>query len=150
MFVRTFLVEDDAAVLDLWKRCNLAISLSRSDLDIKRTMQTHPELFLVGEEDGRVIATVMGGFDGHRGWVDYLAVDPALQRTGLGETMMAEVEQRLRSLGCPMINIQIDQNDAGLIRFAQAIGYSRDPVVSVSKRLIDDAPLTEAATNNGV
>ncbi len=82
----------------------------------------------------------MGGYEGHRGWINYLAVDPDLQRQGLAKEMMDAVEIPLRELGCPKINLQIRETNLNVIQFYEAIGYNRDPVVSMAKRLFEDEP----------
>ena len=88
--------------------------------------------------EGRVIASAMGGYEGHRGWVNYLAVDPEYQRRSIGRQMMAAVEERLMALGCPKINLQVRADNASALAFYERIGYGRDDVVSMGKRLIRD------------
>jgi ribosomal protein S18 acetylase RimI-like enzyme len=98
------------------------------------------ELFLVGTLDGIVIATVMAGYDGHRGWINYLAVDPGHRRMGLGKVLMAEAERRLRELGCPKINLQVRRENIGATAFYSHLGFREDDVVSYGKRLERDEP----------
>jgi ribosomal protein S18 acetylase RimI-like enzyme len=88
--------------------------------------------------DNRMVAAVMAGYDGHRGWVNYLAVAPDCWKSGYGRRMMEEAEARLRPLGCSKINLQIRSSNAEVIEFYQRIGYSVDDVVSMGKRLEDD------------
>ena len=80
----------------------------------------------------------MGGYDSHRGWINYLAVDPSAQNSGLGKQLMREVESRLLNLGCPKINTQIRSNNLNAVEFYKKIGYSPDKVTCVGKRLIED------------
>ena len=96
------------------------------------------EWFLVGFEDGRVIASVMAGYDGHRGWINYLAVDPDHQRGGHGREIMQHAERLLLAAGCPKINLQIRNDNLAAIAFYERIGFQRDEVVSFGKRLIPD------------
>ena len=84
----------------------------------------------------------MGGYDGHRGWVNYLAVDPTCQRRGIAQRLMREVEQRLTDSGCPKLNLQVRAGNDAARRFYEALGYAEDEVVSYGKRLIDDSPST--------
>ncbi len=93
---------------------------------------------MVGEVSGRVVAVVMVGYEGHRGWVNYLAVDPELQGRGLGREMMAEAERRLRELGCPKLQLQVRKDNADAAAFYGRLGYVEDAVVSMGKRLIKD------------
>ena len=138
--IRPYEPSDEADVIALWQRCDLTRPWNHPRLDIARKLRVDPDLFLVGEMDGRIVATVMGGYEGHRGWVNYLAVDPAQQRQGLGRRMMAAVEEKLAAAGCPKINLQVRTSNLDAIRFYERIGFSQDAVVSMGKRLVEDAP----------
>jgi len=92
----------------------------------------------VGVSREAVIAAVMAGYEGHRGWINYLAVDPVHRRAGLGRAMMDEAERRLRTLGCPRINLQVRREDLEAIAFYERIGFTEDDVVSLGKRLERD------------
>ena len=93
MIIRPYSNADEKAVIDLWQRCNLIKPQNNPKLDIERKLRVNPELFLVGLIDGKVVATAMGGYEGHRGWINYLGVDPAYQKRGLGKQIM---EKRYR------------------------------------------------------
>jgi ribosomal protein S18 acetylase RimI-like enzyme len=99
-----------------------------------------PELFLVGEVDSVIVASIMGGYDGHRGWINYLAVAPAYQRNGYATAMMQAVEHKLLQLGCPKINLQIRASNTAVVGFYQSLKFSADDVVSFGKRLVHDTP----------
>ena len=103
--------------------------------DIKRKLKVDRDLFLVGEVENEIIASVMGGYDGHRGWINYLAITPAEQRKGCGQVIMGEIESRLRAKGCPKINLQVRGVNKNVIDFYTAIGYSDDNVVGLGRRL---------------
>lgn len=90
-----------------------------------------------GETSG-IVATAMAGFDGHRGWVHYLAVDPLRQRQGLGRAIMAEVERLLVERGCPKLNLQVRSDNLKVLGFYRGLGYGEDQVLSLGKRLILD------------
>ena len=107
--------------------------------DVQRKLTTQPELFLVGEIAGRPVASVMAGFDGHRGWVNYLAVAPEHRNAGLGRMMMRNVEDALEARGCPKLNLQVRTTNHAVLEFYRRIGYATDEVVSLGKRLIPDA-----------
>ena len=138
MQIRSFDPADEESVVDLWKRCGLLRPWNDPHKDIARKMLVQAELFLIGVVDEDIIASVMAGFDGHRGWINYLAVDPNHRRQGYGQRLMAEAEYRLRHLGCPKINLQIRKDNLAAIQFYQQIGFSEDAVVSFGKRLIPD------------
>jgi ribosomal protein S18 acetylase RimI-like enzyme len=134
----TYKPEYESAVIALWERCNLTRPQNNPKKDIERKLQANPEQFLVGLIDGKVAATVMYGYDGHRGWVNYLGVDPELQKKGLGRQMMDAVEKKVRPLGCPKINLQVRSGNSNALKFYEAIGYKIDEVVSMGKRLVED------------
>ena len=142
LHIRPYQPSDETAVIALWRRCDLTRPWNDPKLDIERKLLVNPELFLVAEIDGEIMASVMGGYEGHRGWINYLAVDPNYQRQGLGREMMEVVEERIRALGSPKINLQIRAGNTAVIEFYQSIGYKMDEVVSMGKRLVEDAPLT--------
>ena len=119
----------------LWHRCGLVVPHNDPVRDIALKLGWQPELFLIGELDERLVASVMAGYEGHRGWINYLAVDPAAQGRGLGRLMMNEAESALRALGCPKINLQVRTTNAAVRAFYQRIGYSVDDVISLGKRL---------------
>jgi len=101
-------------------------------------MDFQPDLFFVGLKGSKICATVMAGFEGHRGWINDLAVSPDLRRRGIGRRMMEEAETRLRDLGCPKINLQIRSSNTDVIAFHKRIGFSVDDVVSMGKKLEPD------------
>jgi len=109
--------------------------------DIQRKLRVRPDLFLVGLVDGQVVASVMAGYEGHRGWLNYLAVAPEWQRRGYARAIVAEAERLLREAGCPKINLQVRTSNQAVIEFYRRLGYAPDDVVSLGKRLEpDDRP----------
>jgi ribosomal protein S18 acetylase RimI-like enzyme len=138
MEIREFRQTDQEVVINLWKDCGLLVQRNDPLKDIQRKLKIAPDLFLVGELSGRVVATVMGGYDGHRGWINYLAVSPEHQKTGYGRLIMESVESRIKAKGCPKINLQVRESNTDIIKFYQAIGYGQDKVVSLGKRLEQD------------
>ena len=81
----------------------------------------------------------MAGYEGHRGWVNYLAVSPEHQRRGLGKTLMRDVEKRLMERGCPKLNVQVRAANSEALQFYRRLGYAQDEAVALGKRLIPDA-----------
>ena len=88
MDIRSFQSADEGAIVELWRQCGLLRPWNDPYKDIARNLLVQSEWFLVGVVGDQVIATVMVGFDGHRGWINYLAVDPSRQRHGHGKAMM--------------------------------------------------------------
>jgi ribosomal protein S18 acetylase RimI-like enzyme len=140
MELRPYNPADEEAVVELWQRCELTRAWNDPHKDIQRKLTTQPELFLVGELDGGLIATVMAGYDGHRGWVNYLAVAPEHRSKGYGRLLMRHVEEALTARGCPKLNVQVRSGNREVLAFYRKIGYSQDETVSLGKRLIPDAP----------
>jgi len=140
MQIRPFAIADESAVIGLWRRCDLVRPWNDPQRDIQRKLSTQPELFFVGEADGKLIASIMAGFDGHRGWVNYLAVDPGHRKSGYGRLLMRHVEACLEARGCPKINLQVRASNQAVLEFYRRIGCTADEVVSLGKRLIEDAP----------
>lgn len=138
MLIRPYRAADEAAILALWHTCGLTRPWNDPRKDIERKLTVQPELFLVGESAGDAIASAMVGFDGHRGWVYYLAVHPDHQRCGYGRRLMAHAEQLLIERGCPKINLLVRTANGRVIDFYRALGYAQDDVVSLGKRLIPD------------
>ena len=138
MQIRPFQPADEAAVVALWQECRLTRPWNDPRKDIARKLAVQPELFLVGTVNGELVATVMAGYEGHRGWVNYLAVSPAHQRKGLGRRLMEEVEKRLLARGCPKLNMQVRSSNTDAMAFYRRLGYLPDEAVALGKRLIPD------------
>lgn len=140
MNIRAFDETDRAQVVSLWERCGLIVPWNDPHADIDRKLLVQRELFLVGEIGGAVVASAMGGYDGHRGWVFYLAVDPAMRRRGFGRLIMERLEELLRERGCPKINLEVRRSNIDVVRFYERIGYRDNNVVGLGKRLVEDRP----------
>jgi ribosomal protein S18 acetylase RimI-like enzyme len=136
--IRPLRPEDEAAVIALWKRCELTRPWNDPHKDIARKLDVQRELFLVGTENGRIVAAVMAGYDGHRGSVNYLAVDPQHRRRGYGAALMRRVEEMLAERGCPKVNLMVRSANAEVVAFYSRLGYAPDDVVTLGKRLIPD------------
>ncbi len=138
LVIRSYQPQDETAVVQLWLQCNLVVPQNNPERDIKRKLRVNPEWFLVGVLGGHVVATCMAGYEGHRGWINYLAVSPHHRRQGIGMRIMEEAEKKLSAAGCPKINLQVREANRTVIRFYERIGYTRDLVVSMGKRLEHD------------
>ncbi len=144
--IRPYQATDEAAVIALWQACDLTRPWNDPRKDIARKLTQQPALFLVTEQDSAIAASAMFGYEGHRGWVNYLAVLPAHQGSGLARALMARGEALLEAAGCPKLNLQIRSSNAGVIAFYKHLGYVQDEVVSMGKRLVADAPATHTPT----
>ena len=138
--IRKFSLTDTKAIIRLWKACGLVVPDNNPLKDIQRKRKEHPELFLVAVENGKLVGTVMGGYDGHRGAINYLAVAANFQHRGIGQLLMSEVEARLRKLGCPKINLFVRITNGKVKKFYQKLSYTKNKVAtSYGKRLIKDS-----------
>jgi ribosomal protein S18 acetylase RimI-like enzyme len=137
MTIRPFQAADEDAVIALWRECAM-LSWADPKKDIARKLKVNPEWFLVGETDGRVVATCMIGYEGHRGWINLLVVSPALRGGGHGRALMAEAERILRGAGCSKINLQVRATNAKVIAFYEKLGFATETVVNLGKRLERD------------
>lgn len=138
MHIRPFERRDTDAVIALWQARSLTRPWNDPLKDIERKLTVQPELFLVGELDGAIVATAMGGYDGHRGSVYYLAVAEAHAGKGLGTAILAGLEQRLEAMGCPKLNLLVRGENEGVVRFYESAGYERHDSLGLGKRLIAD------------
>ncbi len=141
MRIRPFQRPDSDAVVGLWRDCDLARSWNDPYRDIARKLSHQADGFLVGEwPDGAVRASAMFGYDGHRGWVNYLAIGPEHQRRGHARALMVAGEAWLLAQGCPKLNLQVRRSNISAVDFYTSLGYGEDDVVSLGKRLIPDSP----------
>ena len=138
MRIRAFRAADERAVVALWHECGLTRPWNDPHKDIARKLHVQPELFLVGELEGRVVASVMAGYEGHRGWVNYLAVSPACRGRGFARALMQQVEGLLLERGCAKLNLQVRNTNTAALDFYRHLGYMQDDSVSLGKRLIAD------------
>ncbi len=138
--VRAFREADEARVIEIWTFAGLVKPWNDPKKDIARKLLLQRELFLVAELDGVIVGTVMAGYEGHRGWVNYLAVDIGERRRGIGTALMRDAERRLRLLGCPKLNLQIRRENAAVQAFYATLGFKDDEVMSLGKRLESDEP----------
>ena len=134
--IRTFKLSDYPRVKDLWTESGLRASLGDSFEEIKRKISRDSELFLVAELEGIVVGTVLGAWDGRRGWIYHLGVLPMNQRSGIGARLVAEVEARMRSKGVLKVNALIYNTNRNSIAFFKKIGYKHDETMTVHGKIL--------------
>lgn len=138
MKIKAFETRYKDDVIALWRECGLLVPQNDPAKDIERKLKVDPDLFLIGLLDDCVVASVMGGYEGHRGWINYLAVKPSQQRKGYGQAIMQTVEDLLRQKGCPKINLQVRSTNSAVVQFYSALGYDDNHVIGLGKRLEQD------------
>ena len=136
--IRQFQPADKKAVIQLWYDCNLVVPWNDPEKDIQRKLNDGTDYFLVAELDGLLVASVMGGYDGHRGYVNYLVVAPLFRHRGFAHMMISEIEARLKAAGCPKINLMVRETNIDIVEFYGSLGYRADQSVILGKRLIAD------------
>ena len=129
--------EDYPDVVNLWRNSGSGIHLRRSDEseEIIKKIERDPDLFLVAENLGKVIGTVMGGFDGRRGMMYHLAVATGYRQRGVGAAKMTELERRLRLKGCIRYYLLVTKDNLEAIRFYEARGWERMELFAYGKDL---------------
>lgn len=142
MLIRAFNEADTEAVVQLWSECQLTRPWNDPRKDIGRKLSVQPELFLVSEVDGALVGTAMVGFDGHRGWVYYFAVAEGHRGEGHGRALMAEAERLLVERGCPKVMLMVRLDNSAVAELYEHLGYEREAVVVLGRRLIPDAAPT--------
>jgi ribosomal protein S18 acetylase RimI-like enzyme len=138
--IRPFQPIDEDETIALWRACDLTRPWNDPKKDIARKLRVQPELFLVAIVDGRLVGSVMAGYDGHRGWMYYLGVAPAFRSRGIGRALVGEVENRLRQMGCPKVQLMVRSENVAASGFYQRLAYRRDDLVNLGKRLEVDEP----------
>ncbi len=123
MKIREFKIQDYAIVRALWQAAGLILRPGDELEDVKLKLQRDPDLFLVAEKDDEIVGSVMGGWDGRRGWIYHLAVKPDHQRKGIGVGLVREVEKRLVAKGARKVNAQVYKWNERSSEFFKAIGY---------------------------
>ena len=138
LLIRPLKEGDEEALVSLWNMCKLTVPWNNPYKDIARKLKVQAELFLVGYLEDKLIASVMAGYDGHRGLINYFAVHPDFQARGYGKQLMDNVENRLRKLGCPKINLQIREENDKVSSYYQKLGFVEEKRINMGKRLEDD------------
>ena len=138
--IRPYRPDDKKKVIQLWFDCGLVVPHNNPQRDIERKLKVNPEWFLLALLDDEIIGSCMAGYEGHRGWINYLAVSPRYRRQGIAAALMAEAERLLDAAGCPKINLQVRETNLEVIQFYESIGYKNDAVISLGKRLDPDMP----------
>lgn len=138
--IRAFDLADEDAVVSLWEAAGLTRPWNDPRADIRRKLTVQPELFLVAVDGAEVIGTVMAGYDGHRGWLYYLAAAESHRGQGIGRALVAEAERLLVALGCPKVQLMVRPDNVGARGFYDALGYEPFETWATGRRLIVDGP----------
>jgi ribosomal protein S18 acetylase RimI-like enzyme len=120
-------------IITLWEKAGISVGSTDSEMEIKKMLNMNPNLFLIGKLKGNIIAVVMGGFDGRRGYVHHLAVDPIHQRKGYGKMIMDELINQFRRNGVHKVHLFIEKNNQDVVNFYKNLGWqTRDDLTMMS------------------
>ena len=133
MYFREFTLLDFDLVIELWEKAGLIFSRSDTYDGMKEKLKRDPELFFVLEEDSRIIGVVMGSYDGRRGWINHLAVDPEYQGRNIGQQIIEELESRFKKIGCEKINLLIEVSNKKVQGFYEKQGFKTDELIFMEK-----------------
>lgn len=133
MNFREFSLDDFDSVINLWKKAGLIISRSDTLEGLKKKIKRDPQLFFVMEKDSFIIGVVMGSYDGRRGWINHLAVDPEYQGMKIGQQIIKELEMRFKKIGCEKINLLIERNNEEVQEFYEKQGFKKDELLFMEK-----------------
>lgn len=136
--IRVFRPDDTTDVIDLWRECGLVVPWNNPQTDIDRKYADSAQMFFVGELENELVASCMAGYDGHRGWIYFLAVKGSQRRKKLASMLVRYAEAELVKLGCPKVELMVRKTNNKVISFYKSIGFDPDPVIVLSKRLIED------------
>jgi ribosomal protein S18 acetylase RimI-like enzyme len=136
MHIRSYRESDEQAVVALWNEV-LPDAAPHNDpaTAIRNKLKVERDLFFVADVDGAMVGTVMGGYDGHRGWIYSVAVDPQYRGQGIGSALIRRLEAALEKRGCLKVNLQVRASNARVVAFYEKLGYSAEERVSMGKRL---------------
>ncbi|MEM8862741.1 MAG: GNAT family acetyltransferase [Chloroflexota bacterium] len=133
---RNFQISDFDAVISLWKSAGIILSHSDTPKGLKQKLERDADLFFVLEDETKnLIGAVMGSFDGRRGWINHLAINPHYQGKGLGKLIMAELENRFREIGCEKVNLLIEPTNRAVQTFYEGLDYTADELIFMEKWL---------------
>jgi ribosomal protein S18 acetylase RimI-like enzyme len=135
MKAREATLADKAAIIELWKRCDLTRSWNDPSQDFDFARSGPASAAIVLEIDGAIAGAALVGHDGHRGSTYYVAVEPKLQRSGAGRALMTAVEDWLRVRGVWKLNLLVRRENNGVVRFYEKLGYGDQDCVALGKRL---------------
>lgn len=138
LIIRPYRTPDEAMLIHLWHACDLTRPWNDPGSDIVRKQALQPELFFVALMDEALVGSLMGGYDGHRGWAYYLAVLPEQRHKGIARKLMETLEAALQAMGCPKINLMVRTDNTAAHAFYERLGYTHQEVTTRGKRLIPD------------
>ncbi len=141
MEIHNFSIDMYVEVFKLWEMTGLSLGGSDTKEQVAKVLEYNPELFMVGKVKGKIIVVVLGAFDGRRGYVHHLSVDPEFQKKGYGKEMMEELHKRFLTKGVVKAHLFVEIENKGVIEFYKKMGwYVRDDLEMMSYNLDKNYP----------
>ncbi|MFX0001752.1 MAG: GNAT family N-acetyltransferase [Candidatus Hermodarchaeota archaeon] len=133
MIIEKYTLKFYQEVIELWRRAGINVGSTDTREELERVVQQNPDLFLIGKVDNNVISVVLGGFDGRRGYVHHLAVDPGHQKKGYGKKIMEELMNKFLELKVHKVHLFIEKDNKEVVEFYQNLGWEiRDDLIMMS------------------
>ncbi|MFX1390330.1 MAG: GNAT family N-acetyltransferase [Promethearchaeota archaeon] len=133
MKIEEFAMEDYDNIITLWRKTEISVGSTDTSEEIEKMLKRNPKLFLIGKLDEKVIGVVMGAFDGRRGYVHHLAIDPDYQKKGFGKKIMNELNTRFLKMGVHKIHLFIEKYNKEVVDFYKHLGWEkRDDLIMMS------------------
>ncbi len=134
--IRPYQEKDRDGLLSLWTEIFPASSPHNDpETSLDKKLRHDPDLLLISIMDGKVVGSVMGGYDGHRGWIYSLAVTPSLRRQSIASALMREIEEKLRERGCLKVNLQVVSSNSEVVALYEELGFHVEERISMGKKL---------------
>ena len=133
MKIEEFSMDSYEMIIKLWKKAGISVGSTDTKEEIERMLKRNPRLLLVGKLDEKLISVVIGGFDGRRGYVHHLAVDPDYQKKGFGKIIMDELIARFHKMGVHKLHLFIEKYNKKVVEFYINLGWEiRDDLIMMS------------------
>ena len=133
MKIEKYSMKSYAEVITLWRKAGISVGSSDTMEELKKMYQRNPQLFLIGKINKKVVGVVMGGFDGRRGYLHHLAIDPDYQKRGYGKIMMDALVGKFRKMGVHKIHLFIEKYNKEVVKFYSNSGWEiRDDLIMMS------------------
>ncbi|QQG48837.1 MAG: GNAT family acetyltransferase [archaeon] len=139
--LRGFRMDDYEEVRGVWDKSGLKASRGDGREEVRKKLRRDRELFLVAEEGGRIVGTVLGAWDGRRGWIYHLGVLPEYQRRGIARELVTEVEKRMRRKGVSKVNAVVFSWNGASLAFFDEMGYGHHEALTLHGKVLREDSL---------
>lgn len=117
-------------VREIWKKAGIDLTASDTEQELSRMIERNPNYCFVGQENNSIIAAVLGGFDGRRGWVHHLAIDPKYQKKGYGKQLLDVLISAFEKDNIIKIKLEVVESNKEVIEFYVHEGWDLRPEIT--------------------